>query len=217
MTPRKLSIRWIPRLTLGLGLALGCAGQLIETPPASPRIEIRLASGTRPEAQTREQLLRLLRAHRLEPWTITGSIIIDERAIPHSHPVLTLHARHLNEDDQLLSTFIHEQCHWHMNRHAAAVERAVAELRHRYPRVPVGYPEGAQSERSSYEHLVICWLEIDGLRQLVGPERARQTLEFWARDHYRWVYRTLFGDAAEIGELVRRHGLQLPTAIAAAH
>src|SRR5262249_41281436 len=65
-----------------------------------------------PEAQTKEQLLRLLKTYDVSRWIFTKSIVIDERAIPHSHPVLTLHARHLQDDELLLSTFVHEQFHW---------------------------------------------------------------------------------------------------------
>ena len=79
-------------------------------------IEIRLRQGTTGEAQTRDQLRRLLATYDLSPWLYTRSVVIDERAIPFSHPFLTLHTRHLKDDDLLLSTFVHEQFHLVLGR-----------------------------------------------------------------------------------------------------
>jgi len=36
-----------------------------------------------------------------------------------------------------------------------------------------------------------------------------RVLEFWARDHYRWVYRTVLSHRSLLGEIVIRHDLQL--------
>src|SRR5688500_14429317 len=76
------------------------------------KLDIVLKQGTPNEAQTRDQLQRLLATYDLSPWLYTKSIVIDERAIPFSHPVLTLHTRHLKDDELLISTFVHEQFHW---------------------------------------------------------------------------------------------------------
>jgi hypothetical protein len=75
-------------------------------------LDIELKNNSRGEQQTRDQLQRLMREYDLTPFIFTRPILIDEKAIPHSHPVLTLHTRHLKQDEQLLSTFIHEQAHW---------------------------------------------------------------------------------------------------------
>src|SRR5215470_9502151 len=85
-------------------------------------LEITLKHGTAAEAQTREQLQRLLATYDLSPWIYTKSIVIDERAIPFSHPVLTLHTRHAKEDELLLSTFVHEQFHWFLAERPEATE-----------------------------------------------------------------------------------------------
>ena len=49
-------------------------------------IEITLKQGSKPEAATREQLLRLLKTYDVTKWTFTKSVVIDEQAIPHSDP-----------------------------------------------------------------------------------------------------------------------------------
>ena len=61
---------------------------------ATPDMEVTLAHGTEAEAQTRNQLQRLLKTYDVSGWTWTGKVVIDQDAIPHSHPVLTLHTRH---------------------------------------------------------------------------------------------------------------------------
>jgi hypothetical protein len=58
------------------------------------------------------QGMRFLDKYDLTPWLFTRAVVIDDDATPHSHPVLTLHTRHLRDDLLLLSTFIHEQSHW---------------------------------------------------------------------------------------------------------
>jgi hypothetical protein len=58
---------------------------------ATPDMEVTLAHGTEAEAQTRDQLQRLLKTYDLSTWTWTRKVLIDQDAIPHSHPVLTLH------------------------------------------------------------------------------------------------------------------------------
>jgi hypothetical protein len=50
-------------------------------------------------------------------------MVIKERAIPHSHPVLTLNTRNLDSDDQLLSAFLHEQLHWYLDAHKPTLKR----------------------------------------------------------------------------------------------
>ena len=94
-----------------LSSLLSCAG----LSPARSSVEITLAHHTASEEQTKSQLLALLRRFPLTPWLYTRQLVIDEESTPHSHPVLTLHARHLNEDHLLLSTFVHEQMHWFLH------------------------------------------------------------------------------------------------------
>jgi hypothetical protein len=75
--------------------------------------------------------------------------------------------------------------------------------------VPVEQPEGAGSERSSYLHLIVCYLEYASLIEVLGPAEARRVIEHWSNDHYREIYRTVLHDADALGELVARHGLAL--------
>jgi hypothetical protein len=159
---------------------------------------------------TEEQLVRLLDRHDLTPWLYTRSVSIDEEAIPHSHPTLTLHTRHLRDDLLLLSTFIHEESHWYLVAHQAAVDAAVVDLHALAPNLPVGFPDGATTERSSYEHLIVIALEERGLVKLVGELAAHQAMEFWAADHYRAIYRAVLDKRSDVRRIMRAHGLVSP-------
>lgn len=174
---------------------------------ASDSINITLKHGSPAEQQTRTQLQGLLKRYDLSSYIYTHEIVIDQDAIPHSHPVLTLHTRHLKQDDELLATFVHEQAHWFVAAHEDAEAKAEQEYRGLYPKVPVGYPEGAQDEQSTYLHLTVCYLEYQGMKKLVGAERAKATMEFWTKDHYTWVYKTLLTDEDKISAIVARNGL----------
>ena len=176
---------------------------------AADSIEIKLRNDTDAERQTKVQLERLLNSYDLSKYTFTRHVVIDEHAIPHSHPVLTLHTRHLNSDDQLLSTYVHEQLHWYLAAHDQQTQAAEAELRKLYPKVPAGYPDGAQDEESTYLHLIDCYLELQADRHLMGPQRAAEVIQFWSGDHYRWVYKTVLQDEARIAEIVKRQNLEL--------
>src|SRR4030095_4386811 len=172
---------------------------------AQDKIEIALKSGTPREVQTKEQLQRLLKTYDLSKWIFTRSILIDEKAIPHSHPVLTLHTRHLKDDDLLLSTFVHEQLPWFLVQNDQETKDARKDLRTTCPKVPVGFPDGAENEESTYLHLLVNYLEYRADRELLGELRARQVFEFWASDHYRWVYKTVLERTRDIGDIAFRH------------
>ena len=126
------------------------------------------------EVQTRSQLQKLLAQYDLSRFIFTKEIIIDRDSIPHSHPVLTLHTRHRKDDELFLSTFVHEQIHWFFTQHQEQTEQAVKELRTIFPKVPVGFPEGADSEDSTYLHLLVNTLEYRADKELLGELRARQ-------------------------------------------
>jgi len=173
-------------------------------------IDIRLQSGTPLEERGRDQLRRLLRTYDLHKWLFTHDVLIQSGVIPHSHPVLTLNTRYVDDDTAQLATFVHEQLHWFLTDHVerAKTNAALTELRAFYPTVPTALPEGAMGERSTYLHLIVCHLELQALTALLGEQSARQQLERWT--HYTWVYRTVLTETERIGELLRRHGVVVP-------
>jgi hypothetical protein len=187
-------------LLLTVGLAHSTLG-------ASPSVSISLKHGDAKERATQSQLERLLSQYDLTQWIFTTSVAIDEDAIPHSHPILTLHTRHLRDDDLLLSTFVHEQAHWFFDQHHSDAAKAVSELRGLYPSIPVGFPEGSNDVDGNYEHLIVIYLEYEADRRLLGELRAWQVMSFWSQDHYTWLYRTVLNDRVRLRELVRKYHL----------
>ena len=177
------------------------------TSHAQDGIEIRLKNNSAAEEATRVQLQRLLRAYDLAGWTFTKSVLVDEKTTPHSHPVLTLSARHVRDDELLLSTYVHEQIHWFLTQNSERTEAAKKELRAMFPKVPVSGPEGARDEESTYLHLLVVYLEYRADRELLGELRARQVMEFWANDHYTWIYRTVLERPRDIGTVAFKHKL----------
>jgi len=170
-------------------------------------LDITLKHGTPEEARTRDQLQRLLATHDLSPWIYTKAIVIDERAIPFSHPVLTLHTRHAKDDELLLSTFVHEQLHWFLAERRKATDEAIVDLRRLFPNVPAGGAAGARDEYSTYLHLLVCYLEQQADLRVLGELRTKQVMDFWATDHYTWVYQTVIGRSRDIGQIMREKKL----------
>lgn len=187
-------------LVTGLVVAASAAAQ-------GPAIEIALRSGTPAEVQTRDQLRRLLDRLDVSAWVFTHRVLIDERSIPHSHPILTLSTRYTRDDDLLVATFLHEQIHGYLVARQAATDEAIAELKTLFPGGPVGGREGARSEYSTYLHLVVCYLEWRATEAVLGAEPARRTMDVFANDHYTWVYRTVLERGADVERILRARGL----------
>jgi hypothetical protein len=175
--------------------------------PGRTPIEITLANGTEREQRTREQLLSLLDRYDLESWIATRYVIIEQGAVPFSHPVLKLNTRHPDNDDLLLATFLHEQIHWRVLEPPGAIANAIARARQQFPAIPVGRPRGADDELSSYLHVIINYLEWQALRALVGDERARAVIDFWSDDHYTELYRLVLRESEAIAAIIRDSGL----------
>lgn len=84
----------------------------------------------------------------------------------------------------------------------------MAELRRFYPRVPVGLPEGAEAEYSTYGHLIDCYLEIQADRELIGQERTAEVIK--RKPWYTWIYATILRDEPRIAAIVARERLNVP-------
>jgi hypothetical protein len=162
------------------------------------------------ESRTHEALETVLRKHDVGRYVFSEDVVIDHSVNPHSHPVITLHTRYADDPDRLLLLFVHEQLHWFLSRPEleAGLTAAKSDLRTRYPDHPTQLPEGGFNADSTRLHLVLCWLELQAGRELLGDERARQ---IFAEPHiYSWVYEKVLQDEPEIGEIVRRYALVVP-------
>jgi len=174
---------------------------------AGDEISIKLANESKAEQRTAQQLRRILTEYDLSRWTFARSVVIDEKEIPHSHPVLTLHARHVNDYALLLSTYVHEQLHWFLAQHPTETSAAARDLQRLYPTIPVGYPQGASDKASNYEHLLVIYLEYRANQSLMGELKAREVMNFWSEDHYTWIYREVLKNPEKVGKVLKAHGL----------
>lgn len=173
-------------------------------------MQIACATGSPIEREVADELQGLLDKFDLSHWRYTDHVVIEEDAVPHSHPVLTLGT--FNRGQFLLASYVHEQLHWFALAHMSAIERVYEQqLLRLYPDVPVGHPEGAGTADSTYLHLFVCWWEVQALRELLGEVKARQVIDLMIeRGVYRWVYRTIRDEEEQLDRVFRVAGLPSP-------
>jgi len=174
---------------------------------ATDTAEVQTGHHSAREQQEKLELEQLLKKYDVSKYTFTRAVVIEERAMNHAFPVLTLNVHFLGSDDELLSSFLHEQLHWYLAQHRSAMEDAVRRLKVMYPHAPVGLPEGADSEYSTYGHLVDCYLEIQADRAPIGPERTDRVIK--NKPWYTWIYKTILQDEDKIVALVKEEHLEM--------
>lgn len=79
---------------------------------AADSIRITAQHNTDRERQTKTQLEKVLRDFDLTKYTFTHEVTIEERAMNHAFPEITLNVRFAESEDELLSAYVHEQLHW---------------------------------------------------------------------------------------------------------
>src|SRR5438067_24350 len=118
-------------------LAIIIAALLICSAPSvaeTPKLNISLKHGTPAEQKKKEQLERLASQYDLKKYTLTRDINVEQGAINHSAPVLTLNLRFSDDDDLALSAYIHEQAHWVlMERHRQDLRDLYRDLKRLIP------------------------------------------------------------------------------------
>lgn len=168
---------------------------------------IGLANQAEDEAVMAAELRAVLRSHDVEAWMLTDRIIIDRTQIPHSHPVLTIHTRHIGNELGLMSTFVHEQLHWlEAELWLEDFEAAMDEFEERFPEVPSSREGGASDRRSTYRLLLVCDMELQAMTTLVGEVAARQTLG--RKTYYKWIYDKVLTDP-RVRKIVLKHGFDV--------
>ena len=155
------------------------------------------------------RLLALLgKRKELEKWQFTDTVLIDDTGYSHSHPTLTIGTKSpfQRTDAGLMSTYLHEQMHWFVSKHPRALAAALKDLRGMYPKVAVGTANGsARDEKSTYLHLLVCFLELDALSRIIGIRRARALM--MKKTYYRWIYSAVLTDFDSIKCMASKHSL----------
>ena len=154
-------------LILVLLLAFSCSSKKSESQGPFEITEIHPNKMT---ALTRRHLVKLSKEHDLTPFLYTNKIQIESFVTPRSHPVLTLNTRSAKSPDKVLAKLLHEEFHWWAVNHTENMDKAIAELEAKFPKIP-GQDE-LLHDRSTYLHLAICWLEYKAVAKYLGEERA---------------------------------------------
>jgi hypothetical protein len=175
----------------------------------TPKLNITLQHNSSGEQQRKEQIERLADQYDLAKYTITRDIMVDERAINHSAPVLTQNLRFLDNDDRALSAYVHEQAHWLlMTRHRGQAREMLPELIRMYPNMSITPPQGDGNEGTSYIHLVVLMLEWQALEDLIGADRARAVMEFKRQDHYKALYAIVMDNRRQMENFLKRYNVK---------
>jgi len=173
------------------------------------KLKIKTKHGIALEERKREQIERLAQQYDLKKYTLTRDIMIEQGAMNHSMPELTLNPGFLDDEDLALSAYIHEQGHWVIvERHRMDNPRMFRDLQSMFPRLPTEWPQGSGGLQDSYFHLVVCMLEWQGMEDLVGAERARRVIELKQRDHYTAIYDAVLHHRENIEGIMKRYGVK---------
>jgi hypothetical protein len=205
-----------PRLLASWLLALCAAAVFAQT----PKLNLKLAHDSELERRVQSQLERLAAQYDLKKYTLTRDINIEQGAIAHSYPMLTLNGRFLPRpnatdeqrqlaDDLMLSSYIHEQAHWVMTeRHRGDLRDLYRDLKRIAPQMPTAVPDGDGTEMGSYIHIAVIELEWQGTEALVGGERARKVIDWKKEDHYKAIYRAVVDHREQIQQVLKRYGVK---------
>jgi hypothetical protein len=195
-------------------MALAASGFLVATLPLAafaetPKLNVKTKHGTPLEEQRKDQIERLAKQYDLKRYTITRDINVEQGAMNHSSPVLTLNLRFLDNDDLALSAYVHEQGHWVlMERHRMDMQPLFSDLQNTFPNLDVTPPHGDGQLRSSYYHLVVCMLEWQAMEELVGQERARKVIEWKQGDHYIDIYKAIMDRREQAEAIMKRYSIK---------
>ena len=133
------------------------------------------------EKKIKRNLEFVLKKYDLSKYIFTHNIqITGFMRIPHSHPVLTLTPTYLLNKkyplEQLLATFIHEQYHWFLNTQKNK-DKLISELMDKYPNLKTELPYGSGTKFSTYQDIIICFLEYRAMRKLLGSDKATDVIK----------------------------------------
>lgn len=172
-----------------------------------------LASGCAEEVGVRDALDRVRSKYDLTHLEFTHDIRVERGVIPHSHPVLTLSERYGDDDDLLLTTYVHEQLHWWSMMCPGANdgrdEAVFASLERDFP-LPIAPPAGCGDRLSNLIHLHVCWLELEAVTSILGEVRARSLLA--SLPYYTGIYEVVLRESAALARRFTEAGMALPMA-----
>ncbi|MFN7455553.1 MAG: hypothetical protein ACK5RO_12965, partial [Pseudobdellovibrionaceae bacterium] len=136
---------------------------------------ITLGSGNPNEEKAKQLIGNFEKKFDLSPYIFTKEIIIKSKVIPHSHPILTLNTRQIDEPDRYLSLLLHEQIHWFFSgTREAKTKKFIEKIKLKYPKVPNRENGGANDDESTYLHFAVCYYELEALTRYLGKQKAEE-------------------------------------------
>ena len=131
------------------------------------QVSISLKNNSEKEQIAKNLLEKILKKYQLDKWILCHDIIIEWNATGKAFPTIRLSAWQDNEE-RMLAQFLHEQFHWIEKGKEEQMKNAIMELKKTFPDVPIDKPEGGGSEESTYNHLIVCRLELFALKEILG-------------------------------------------------
>lgn len=182
-------------------------GPNCEIVAATSQLEISLHTGSEPEKKAKSLIEDFAKKYDLSKYFFTTKVHIQSFVIPHSHPVLTLNTRNINEPDRYLALFIHEQIHWFfdLDGRAEKTNIFIDKMRKKFPKVPLQKDGGAKDDESTYLHLGVCFYELEQLSKLIGSDKAEQV--FNSDEIYSWVRKQVLANRDFIRTTLNETGL----------
>ncbi len=172
-------------------------------------VSIQLANGTDKEQQAKEQLERLFSEYDTSHYTFTRKVVIEQGVIPHSHPVLTLNVRYLQDRRP-------RPLHLRARTDSLVPDGTPAPDSRRQTSIGADVRESACRREGGFPrprfrlyHLIVCELEREADLKLIGPERTDAVMRFWTTDHYTWIYTTVLADHEKIQSVIRKNNLEI--------
>lgn len=177
------------------------------------KVQITTVNQSADELKIKADLEYLLEKYDLSPWAYTTKVQVDENTkTPHSHPILTMSTQeeYLKSKVKLLSTYLHEQFHWHVIINGKpSKDEFRSRIKTDFPSVKIGHPYGSGDEGSTLSHIIVCYLEYIALSELIGQKMAKASL--LTNGYYRWVYITVTDpqNTKKLDILLNEFGLDL--------
>lgn len=174
---------------------------------ATTALNIKLNSGGEPEKKAKVLIEEFERKYDLKPYIFTHEILIKSMEIPHSHPVLTLNTRQIDEPKRYLGLFLHEQIHWFFAKmgNELKTQNFISKMKAKYPKVPSRKDGGANDDKSTYLHFGVCYYELIVMTKLLGEKDAVRI--FSTEDVYFWVRKQVLENREFVAKTLTESGL----------
>lgn len=177
-------------------------------PKPNEPFQISLKNNSATELATKKRLEYTISKYNIDKYIYTKTVVLEDSMIPHSHPILTINTADTT-DENLISTFLHEQMHWFILSKNEQTKKVVTELKKEFPNAKINFPDGSGDEQSTYEHLIVCYYEYQALKELCGQEKADKVMTYLKGRLYKWIYATMLENEEKIKRILINHQLTL--------